>query len=130
MHGYSYLIDSSAWIEYLNETPAGKKTAEIIEKPGNTILTPFIVSAEVISKISRSGENEEYAVNAIKSLSIPADEEIEDYFKAGKMHAELRKSFKGISLVDALIKVLAEKHNAKIVTKDFHLKGKNTVFLG
>ena len=125
-----FLIDSSAWIEYFKGTNLGKKVKEILEDSNNQILTPKIVIAEVTSKIARSGQDPTEAFLAIESFSIQINEKQEYFFEAGVEHAKLKQKFEEISLADALIKVLEEKNNAKIVTKDFHLKGKNTIFIG
>ena len=125
-----FLIDSSAWIEYLNGTGLGQKVQKIVEDENNIVLTPNIVGAEVISKLSREEKDTEEAITAIKTLSIPPKENQAYYFEAGKEHSVMRKKFKGTSLADAIIKIIAQKNNAILVTKDFHLKGKNTVFIG
>ncbi len=125
-----FLVDSSAWIEYFRATAPGVKVKNIIENSENIILTPNIVTAEVISKILREGEETEKIISAIKTLSVPAEENQSYYFEAGKEHFLMKKNFKNISLADAIIKVLGEKNNARIITKDNHLKGKNTFFIG
>ena len=129
MSGNKYIVDSSAWIEYLEATPQGSKVAKIIEAESNEIITPNIVVAEVASKIIRKGGNHKIAINAIRTLSKPAYEEQNDYFLAGETHSTLIQKIRGISLADAIILTLAEKENAKIITKDHHLKGKNTILL-
>lgn len=125
-----FLVDSSAWIEYFRATAVGAKVKSIVENSENTILTPNIVTAEVISKILREGEETEKIISAIKTLSVPAEENQSYYFEVGKEHFLMKKNFKNISLADAIIKVLGEKNNARIITKDIHLKGKNTFFIG
>lgn len=123
------VIDSSAWIEYFEKTRSGIQAAKYIDDENNRLIVPNIVSAEVVSKIIRKGKDPGIAILAIKTLSVPATEEQDDYIKAGKEHPKLKAKSKNISLADAIIKVIAEKNNAKILTKDFHLKGKNTILL-
>ena len=125
-----FLMDSSAWIEYFRATALGAKVKNIIEGGENIVLTPNIVAAEVVSKIARSGEETEKAVEAIRNLSVPAEEKQSYYLEAGKLHSAMKKQFENISLADSIIKVLGEKNNANIITKDAHLKGKNTIFIG
>lgn len=125
-----FVFDSSAWIEYLRGTPAGKTVAAILENDKNAVLTPNIVAAEVISKMARKHGPVVESVESISNQSVPPLETRHDYFLAGQLHAQLRKTMKNISLADAVILTLAEKNNAKLVTKDSHLKGKNTVFIG
>ncbi|MBU0635810.1 PIN domain-containing protein [Candidatus Micrarchaeota archaeon] len=129
MTGNKFVIDSSAWIEYLRGTVKGKKISLLIEDTKNSILTPNIVSVETISKIAREKGDVEGTINAILNLSLPPTESRQDYVNAGLKHARLKKIHKNISMPDAIILTLAEKNNAKIVTLDHHLKGKNTVFL-
>lgn len=123
------LIDSSAWIEYLEESSLGIKAAKYIDNKKNILITPNIVAAEVISKVARKGKDTEIPILAIKTVSSRARESSADYIQAGLKHAQLRKKHPNISLADAIILVLAEKNKAKIITKDYHLKGKNTIFL-
>ena len=124
-----YVVDSSAWIEYLRGSELGIKVKSIIEDRSNTCLTPNIVAAEVISKVIRANEDEEKAIQAIKTFSSPLEGYQEIYFEAGKLHPELRKMFKNIGIADVIIKIFAEKNNARIITKDLHLKSKNAIFL-
>ncbi len=123
-------MDSSAWIEYLEATALGPQVTKIIEREDNIIMTPNIVAAEVISRVLRKGKNGALAASAIQALSVPAAEDQNDYFKAGEKHSKLKQAINGISLADAIILTLAERNSAKIVTKDYHLKGKNTIFIG
>lgn len=123
------VIDSSALIEYLEKTKAGIQAAKYIDNENNRLIVPNIVAAEVVSKIIRKGKDPNIAILAIKTLSSPVDEKQEDYIRAGEEHPKMRTGNINISLADAIIKVIAEKNNAKILTKDSHLKGKNTILL-
>ncbi|MFH1390946.1 MAG: PIN domain-containing protein [Candidatus Diapherotrites archaeon] len=124
-----FIMDSSAWIEYLNGTEQGKKVEKILNKTGQTVFTPNLVGAEVVSKIERDGEDSKNAIDSIENITRQPDEKREYFFEAGKLHAKLRKTKRNISFVDAILLILAEKNKAKIITKDYHLKGKNTIFL-
>ena len=123
------VIDSSAWIEYLYQFDKYKLAQKVIEDEKNTLVTPGIVAGEVISKTTRQGLNASIAEDAIKNLSISASETQDDYFEAGKKHALLRKKDKSVSLADAIILTIAERMNAKILTKDSHLKDPRTIML-
>lgn len=123
------VIDSSALIEYLEKTKSGVQAAKYIDNENNRLIVPNIVCAEVVSKIIRKGKDPNIAIQAIKTFSVPAEEGQEDYFKAGTEHPKLKAISENISLADVVIKVIAEKNKAKILTKDSHLKGKNTILL-
>ena len=123
----TYLFDSSAWIEYFLGTPLGEKTKKLLEGPDN-ILVPNIVLAEVSSKLTHFGLDLSRTISTMKNC-LPAIEEREYFVEAGILHAEARRKNPSFGLADAIILVLAEKNRAKIVTKDHHLKGKNTIML-
>ena len=128
--GSRFVIDSSAWIEYLEGSHQGKKAAKIIEGEAHIIITPKVVMAEVYSKTLRSGGDPEKARSIIEDYSAQFDEDNETYFLAGRLHAELKKKFKDMSLADAVVMAVAKKNDAKIVTKDFHLKGGDAIYIG
>jgi len=126
---YRLMFDSSAWIEHFEGSKIGEKVGELISDDSNEIMTPNIVALEVISKLIRKNMHPGLAKQAIQDNCIPVEENMEDYFEIGELHAELRKKFQNISMSDAIIIFLAKKHNATIVTKDFHMKGQNTIYL-
>ena len=129
MTRYRFVLDSSAWIEYIRGTKIGEKVKAIAEDSQNTLLTPAVVCTEVISLAARSGDDPEKAERIIRELSFQPDEKWDYFFEAGKRHFEMRKKHKEISLVDAAVKVIAEKNNATLVTKDFHLQGDGAIYL-
>ena len=121
-------MDASAWIEYLRGTSIGRKIQGLIENDNSTIITPNIVCAEVLSKTARDQEDTLKAIQAIIFNSILANEEQSDYFEAGILHASIRKEHEGISIADAIIITIAKKHQAKIITTDFHLKNEEAAY--
>ncbi len=129
MTGTNLVFDSSAWVEYFRASKIGEKVWKLIDTGGNTILTTNIAAAEVISIMKRLGYDYQSAAIGIRALSIPAKETQEDYLKAGERHIEMKEKFGDVSLADTIIAVIAEKNNARIVTKDFHLKSSNSIFL-
>jgi predicted nucleic acid-binding protein len=126
-----YVIDSSAWIEYLEGTKQGLAVKEIIEDTVNEIYTPAIIAAEVLSKSLRSGNKNIYE-NTEKTLEqIPRIIEI-DYRiakRAAEIHVYERKRQKDFGLADAFLAASAESIEAKIVTGDPHFKGMKNVVL-
>ena len=123
------VLDSSAWIEYFEGSGLGLKVREILESE-SIIIAPNIVCAEVASVLARRGYDAGKAEEIMKSLSYSLSESAKDYFEAGRLHAEMRKKSKGTSLADAIVKTIAQKVGAKIVTGDFHLRGEGTIILG
>lgn len=87
----SYLVDSSAWVEYFDGTPAGAKVKQILEDPSIECFTCGMVISEVISKAARRGFEVDIFFQEMKAAAKLAGEDSEDYFHAGIKHAELKK---------------------------------------
>ena len=116
------IIDSYAWIEYLDGTPAGLKVREIL-KGDNEVYTLHLNISEVISRVKRKGGDIETAYKAMISNSNLINLNSEISKETGLLHAEIRKKIKDFGLVDCYILLFARKINAKILTGDPHFKG-------
>ena len=116
-----YVVDSYAWIEYLDGTEIGRKVSDLI-KENNEIFTCVLTIAEVVSKAARKGKDAKIAYDVLNSNSkiIDADEELS--LRAGLLHYEMRKTVKDFGLADAYILATAGKLKAKILTGDMHFK--------
>jgi predicted nucleic acid-binding protein len=116
-----YVVDSYAWIEYLDGTEIGRKVSDLI-KENNEIFTCVLTIAEVVSKAARKGKDVKIAYDVLNSNSkiIDADEELS--LRAGLLHYEMRKTVKDFGLADAYILATAGKLKAKILTGDIHFK--------
>lgn len=116
------IIDASAWIEYLQDTPKGKKIAEFIEKEENQCFTPASVVAEIISKAIKSNLNYDIALTAIINLSNVYAITNELSILSGKIHNETKKINKDFGMLDAFVIATARKLNAKVITCDLDFK--------
>jgi len=116
-----YIIDSYAWIEYLDGTINGLKVKEVLMQEEAYILILSI--AEVISRAARTGKNTDEVYNAISLNSKIINITPELSRDAGILHAEIRKKIKDFGLIDAFILLTARKINAKIITGDKHFRG-------
>jgi len=116
-----YVVDSYAWIEYLDGTEIGRKVSDLI-KENNEIFTCVLTIAEVVSKAARKGKDVKIAYDVLNSNSkiIDADEELS--LRVGLLHFEMRKTVKDFGLADAYILATAGKLKAKILTGDIHFK--------
>jgi predicted nucleic acid-binding protein len=115
------VIDSYAWIEYLDGTEHGRKVNDFIE--GNEeIFTCALTIAEVVSKAARKGKDVKVAYEVLTNNSkiIYADEVLS--FEAGQIHFEMRKTLKDFGLADAYILATARKLQSKILTGDEHFR--------
>jgi len=117
-----HVIDSYAWIEYLDGTESGRKVRDLVERNGE-IFTSALTIAEVISKVARKGKDVKVANDVLLSNSkvVNADEALS--LQAGLLHCEIRKSLKDFGLADAYVLATARKLKAKVLTGDAHFKG-------
>lgn len=124
-----YLIDSYAWIEYLNGSSAGEKVNKILNN-NKEIYTLNLIISEIISRMSRLNQNSGIAYKAIISNAKIINLSPEISKNAGLLHAEIRKTIKDFGLVDAILLSLARDMKAKIVTGDEHFKKfKEAIFI-
>ena len=125
-----YIIDSYAWIEYLEGSRLGEKVREILINENNEILSLNLCIAEVVSKAKRKNLNVEIAFRAINLNSKVAEVTPEIAKQTGLFHAKIRREIKDFGLVDTLILMLARELDAKILTGDPHFKDyKEAIFM-
>ena len=125
-----YLIDSSAWIEYLEGSVSGEKVNEILQEKEHEIFVIYVNIAEVVSKVKRMKKDFELAYNVIISNSKILNVTPRVAKEAGILHAQLKSKNGNFSLADALIIKTAESVSAKILTKDNHFKNfRNTIMI-
>ena len=124
-----FIIDSSAWIEYLEGSLLGEKVRKILFE-NNEIYVLNLMIAEVVSKVKRKKGDADTAYNSIISNSKIVELTPKIAKEAGLLHAEIRKKIKNFGLVDAIILSSARKLGAKILTKDEHFRRfKESIFL-
>lgn len=116
-----YLIDSSAWIEYLKGSEKGEKVNKVLSGENEIFVIPLNIG-EVISKVKRENQNIQIAYNTLTSNSKLIQVSAEIAKDSGVFHAEERKKGSSMSLADALIIKTAEKLGLKVLTTDNHFK--------
>ena len=117
----AYIIDTSAWIEYLEGSIKGEKVHHILKEREEIFTIPIII-AEIISKTKKNKENIEIAYNSIISNVKLFEITPKIAKEAGILHAETKAKLKSFALADALIICTARALNAKIITLDNHFK--------
>lgn len=124
-----YIIDTSAWIEYLNGSKSGESVNKIL-KEDNEIYVISLIISEVISKVKRKAGNVDLAYDCLIKNSRIFDITPKISKRIGILHAQIKNKLPNFSLADASIVCSAETINAKIVTKDTHFKGfKETILI-
>ncbi len=120
-----YLIDTSAWIDYLNGIERAKLIDEIIDDRESEIYCSVISIAEIASKCLRQLKSKEEVLQNIENISsisivLSIDKEIS--LIAGLKQAEVRATNKDFSLANAFIWIQAEQKKCKLITCDSDFK--------
>ncbi len=120
--GNKIVVDTYAWIEYFRGTIEGERAKKFIDGDFQ-LLTPSIVIAELSDKSTR-GEMSDWDIKrrfiSLKSGILPLDETTAD--KAGKIKHWLRKKYKDVGIIDAIILTHSLIAEARLLTGDTHLK--------
>lgn len=116
-----YLIDSSAWIEYLKGSEAGEKVYKILQGNNEIFTLPLNIS-EVVSKIKRENGNVDIAYESIISNALLLEVNQNIAKEAGLLHSQLRRKSSSISIADTLMITSVKAISAKLLTKDEHFK--------
>jgi len=112
-----YIVDSWAWIEYLEGSSAGEKVRERLLDERNEIFTHVVSLAEIVSRVRVREKDVDAAWSAITTNSkvFALDEDSKD---AGLLHAKMRSKGSSFGLADAFVLSAARKLGAKVLTGD------------
>ncbi|MCC6917693.1 MAG: type II toxin-antitoxin system VapC family toxin [Alphaproteobacteria bacterium] len=111
------LVDTSAWIELLRDTPAGKAVRQAVPTPGEW-LVPTIVQLEFFKWLLRElGQDaaDEALVFSRTCVVVPLSTNL------AVAAAEACREFK-LSTADAIIYATAQAYGADLLTCDAHFK--------
>ena len=126
-----YIIDTYAWIEYLNGTSKGEKLRSLFIEPNSRFVTLESTLSEVYSHCIRESMNFSKVYELIKSNSIILPILKEHWLDAANIKNEVRKTVKDFGLLDAILIARQRDLNGNIITGDTHFKNmKNVVFIG
>lgn len=118
MAAVTRVVDTSAWIEWLTDSPLGRKLGrEFPDKP--QCIVPTIVQLELSKWLVREvGEDQADQVIAYtqKCLVVPLDAAI------ALLAADLHRQYK-LATADAIVYATAQRHGAELLTCDQHFKG-------
>lgn len=117
------LVDSSAWIEFLNGNPS--QTAEEVSRllgSEHVLSTCGLIVAEVFQGLRRkSGFGR--VTSMFEDLDFLEPTGIETYLRAAEVYRELRS--RGItvrSTIDCILAALAEEHGCSVLARDRDLE--------
>jgi predicted nucleic acid-binding protein len=113
-----WLIDSSAWLEYLTQDQDAAKFAPFIES-GVSTLVPTIVLYEVVKVLMRQRGKvvaDRFIFEALRRVVVSLTEELA--LAAAQISNETK-----LAMADAIIYATAQAHQAQVVTGDAAFRG-------
>ena len=113
---YSYVIDSSAWVEYLDGTPRGTRVQRLIEE--EAIATSIIGIAEIAYKYERENQRTDAWLKFIESRSSILPVTVPIAREAAALKKKIRVRKQKFSLADGIHLATARLEGATLVTAD------------
>jgi predicted nucleic acid-binding protein len=117
------LVDTSAWVDFLNGYPSPERTALADLVAGeHEICTCGVIVAEVFQGLRRDKETDKLQ-GLFKKLSFLEPSNIDLYLHANEIYRLLRQKGKTVrSTIDCLIAVLAEENDCYVLARDRDLE--------
>ncbi len=125
--GYEYVIDSSAWLEYIAGTPKGMRVRKLIEDA--EIATSIIGVFELADKFERDRLNFETCLKFIRSRAEILPITVDIALNAAKLKNEIRKENGKFGASDSIHLATSLSERATFVTADNDFKGIENVML-
>jgi predicted nucleic acid-binding protein len=113
------LVDTSAWVDFLNGHPSPERAAvhELFEGDDD-LCTCGVVVAEVFQGLRRDAGRDELA-SLFRELTFLEPRGIDLYLRAAELYRELRRKGRTVrSTIDCLIAVLAEENGCYLLARD------------
>lgn len=113
------LVDTSAWIDFLNGYSSAERqaVADLIASD-HEICTCGVVVAEVFQGLRKSRERPRLS-DLFRDLTFLEPAGIDDYFRAADLYRALRE--RGVTIrstIDCLIAIIAAEHGCSILARD------------
>ena len=118
------LIDSSAWIDFLNNHPS-PHADEVERLLGSDIdvCTCGLIALEVLQGLRRNASFPE-AQALFERLSLLEPAGLETYIQAAQLFADLRRSGRTVrSPIDCVVLALADRHDCWVLARDRDIDG-------
>ena len=124
---FKYILDSSAWCEYLKGSEKGTKIHQLVDN-GLTAITLLSV-AELADKYERESRSFDKTLQFIKSKAPILSLDLPIVLEAAKIKKKQRLARNKFGLVDALHLSTAKQYNVTFVTTDHDFQGLDNVFV-
>ncbi len=124
---YSYLIDSSAWVEYFGGSTRGRKISDIIEN--KVIATSIISIAELADKAEREQQSFGMVLQFIQSRAAILPLTVSLAVHAAQLKKRFRQQNPKLGLIDGIHLATSAEHGAILVTADHDFQGAENIIL-
>lgn len=123
----NYVLDSSAWIEYLDGTPKGEKIKHIIEQEEHS--TSILAIAEIADRYARIQKPFQDILTFIQSRTTLLPLTVPITVIAAHLKRDIRKKNNKFGIADAIHLATAHQHKAVLITTDADFRGCDKVML-
>ncbi len=117
------VIDSWAWIEYLDGSELGSRVRDMVLDQRNKLYTHVVSIVEIVSKEKRRKKDPETAWKAVTNLSSILRINELDSKEVGLLHAEMKTTYKNFGLADSFVLHAARKIHGRVLTGDPDFRG-------
>lgn len=117
------LVDSCGWLEFFTDGPLGDRYGKELSGDLGEILVPTIVLYEVYKFLLRTS-SEETAIRCTAHMTQGQVVELDGALAVESAEISVRH---GLAMADAIVYATARKHDARLITSDADLKGKEGV---
>ena len=125
-----FIIDTYAWIEYLNGTIKGEILRRLFLNMGNKFITIECCLAELKGYCLKNNLNFDKMQSAVKKNSAIFPVLREHWLDAAEIKSEMRKKFKDFGLIDSILIARQKELNCKIISGEKHFKDlKDVVYI-
>ncbi|MBI2141526.1 PIN domain-containing protein [Candidatus Woesearchaeota archaeon] len=124
---YKYVIDASAWFEYLYATQKGLKIKPLIE--GEEIATSLIAVGELADKFARINHGFDIMLRFIQRRSALIGISVPLLLAAAGLKKEMRNKRPKFSMADGVHLATALQEGAVLVTSDADFSGMENVMI-
>lgn len=113
---FKYVLDSSAWIEYLGGSTKGQKVHRLLSN--EKVATSILAITELADKFARENRSFDTTLRFIQSNSAIIPLTISIGLRAAKVKKQFREKQSKFGLADAINFATALQENAHFVTAD------------
>ena len=124
---FSYVIDTSAWIEYFSGTAKGIKIKQLIEQ--EDIATSITAVLEIADKFERENRKFDVCLHFVQKRAAVLPLTIEVALAAAKLKKGQRGKKEKFSISDGVHLATAIEEGAVLLTTDFDFSGIENVML-